>query len=218
MHPRHQIAKEGEQEAGVWWHWFISSVGCQEGKVTCPWPTAWVVTVFTSCISRNEGMFIPKQSSALEFNGLPSPLAFNFCCVISPASSLCQERAGRRARLGMYRNIPIGNITWSNLHENVVWPRFAPKAARMQQAPSPPPWGGSAAQAPPAFPTPWPQSPSARAAMLGGGLGTRAGSRAVIPSPAGDGGGIELECGHLKPPLLRGFLQPWSTCAFGGYF
>lgn len=116
MHPRHQIAKEGEQEAGVWWHWFISSVGCQEGKVTCPWPTAWVVTVFTSCISRNEGMFIPKQSSALEFNGLPPPLAFNFSCVLSPASSLCQERAGRRARLGMYRNIPIGNITWNNLH------------------------------------------------------------------------------------------------------
>lgn len=114
-------------------------------------------------ILRSEGMFIPKQSSALEFHGFPSPPAFNFCCVLSPASSLCQERAGRRARLGTCGNIPSGNMTWNNLHENVARlsstsePRCAPKTARVHQAPSPAAWGGSAAQAPPALPTPWPQ-------------------------------------------------------------
>ena len=100
--------------------WLLPLLGLREGRwhaLAGCWGSHWL---HMSCILRNQGTFIPKQSSALEFNGLPSPTAFNFHYMFyhchTPASSVCQGRGGRRMRLGVYANIPIRNIIWNNLH------------------------------------------------------------------------------------------------------
>lgn len=148
-----KLQKKGRKKLGFDGTDLFPLLGVRRGRGRV---LAWVLTASTSCVWRNEEMFIPKQSSTLEFNGLPSPLAFNFCCVLSPLSLFILPREGREeSRAERVWNHPYWkqNLRYSPLKHRraTICSQSSQDAAGTIQHPE------EAQQ----LPNPWPQSPSA---------------------------------------------------------
>lgn len=191
----------------------LSPLGLREGQwdaLAGCWDSHWL---HMSCILRNKGTFTPKQRSALEFHGFPSPDAFNFHYTFYhyhiPASSVCQDSRGRKERLGVCTNTSIRNIIWNNPHHKqcsvaqqpLVCHDLPPKQPSCSRHTTTPPQEAQQPRAPSSLPTLRTRSTSAVAEMINGDhikweqrLNT-----------AGFWGG-ELESDHVKSSLLQVIL------------
>lgn len=204
MHLRHQIAKEGEKEAGVWWHWFISPVGCQEGKGTCPFPlpAQGEFGGVKRCSSLNKAVLWNLMGFHLLL-----PLHF---AVFYHLITLHSAKRGQGGEQG-----------WACVEPSLLEAELEIFSIKTPQSRDLLPKQPGCCRHHPHHPE---EAQQLRLHQHPQTLATKPlshgdralGTWAEVWHPAQLG--MELEFGHFKPPLLQGFLQPWSTCAFGGYF